>query len=379
MTFTRRSGCTCFIVLSILPLLCFLVIAYVAVVYFPKQAVDLYGQPGPNLGFFQRLNLTARLVMDRNNLLLASDFNTDQQSFVIDPGDSVNLISLNLEQDGLIPNAEDFRMYLIYKGMDTSVKSGEYLIKPNMTAVDIAQAIQNPISQEIVVTILPGWRAEEIVAALISSGLNIKADDFMQLINHPAGSILPTDLQNVTSLEGFLMPGEYHFTRDASVQAVIANMLLQFDQQMTPEMLQAYHDQGLTLEQAITLASIVQKEAVVADEMPMIASVFYNRLAVNMKLESDPTVQFALGYNAAQRTWWTNPLSAADLNVDSPYNTYANAGLPPGPICNPGLAALSAVAHPAQTPYYYFRAKCDGSGLHSFATTFAEHQQNACP
>jgi UPF0755 protein len=175
------------------------------------------------------------------------------------------------------------------------------------------------------------------------------------------------------------MSGEYHFTRNASAQAIISNMLLQFDQQVTPEMLQAFQDQGLTLQQAVTLASIVQKEAVVPDEMPMIASVFYNRLAAGMKLESDPTVQYALGYNDAQKSWWTNPLSTADLSIDSPYNTYANADLPPGPICNPSLAALSAVAHPAQTPYYYFRAKCDGSGLHSFAVTFKEHQQNACP
>jgi UPF0755 protein len=379
MTLTRRTGCTCFIVLSILLLLCFLVAAYFAIAYFPKQAVELYGQPNPNLGFFQRINLMVRLVWDKNNLLTATNLAGGQQSLVINAGDSVNMISLNLEQEGLIPSAEDFRMYLIYKGWDTSVKSGEYLINPGMTAVGIALAIQNPISQEIVVTILPGWRAEEIAAALISSGLNITSDNFMHLVNNPDSSSLPADFQGVTRLEGFLMPGEYHITRDASTQAIIANMLLQFDQQVTPEMLQAFQDQGLTLGQAVTLASIVQKEAVVPDEMPMIASVFYNRLAAGMKLESDPTVQYALGYSDAQKSWWTNPLSTADLSVDSPYNTYVNADLPPGSICDPSLTALSAVAHPAQTPYYYFRAKCDGSGLHSFATTFEEHQQNACP
>jgi UPF0755 protein len=360
-------------------LVCFLAVAYVAIVYFPGHAVDLYGQPSQNLGFFQRLNLNMRLVQDQNNLLTATNLTSGQQSFVIAPGDSVNLISLNLEQAGLIPNAEDFRLYLIYKGMDTSVKSGSYLIKPNMTAVDIAQAIQSSISQEIVVTILPGWRAEEIAAVLISSGLDISTDEFMNLVNHPESASLSANLQGMTSLEGYLMPGEYHFTRDASARAIIANMLLQFDQQVTPDMLQAFQNQGLTLAQAVALASIVQKEAMVSDEMPMIASVFYNRLAASMKLESDPTVQYALGYNATQKTWWTNPLSLTDLAVDSPYNTYVNAGLPPSPICNPGLAALSAVAHPAQTPYYYFRAKCDGSGQHSFAATFEEHQQNACP
>jgi UPF0755 protein len=98
-----------------------------------------------------------------------------------------------------------------------------------------------------------------------------------------------------------------------------------------------------------------------------------------MQLESDPTVQYGLGYNSLQQTWWTNPLSTDDLSVNSPYNTYLNAGLPPGPIAEPGLSALQAVAFPAETPYYYFRAKCDGSGKHNFAATLEEQYANACP
>jgi len=100
---------------------------------------------------------------------------------------------------------------------------------------------------------------------------------------------------------------------------------------------------------------------------------------VGMKLEADPTVQYAVGYNQEQGTWWTNPLSQDDLGVDSPFNTYRYSGLPPGAICNPGLDALRAVAFPAQTPYYYFRATCDGSGLHNFSETYNEHLDNECP
>jgi UPF0755 protein len=113
--------------------------------------------------------------------------------------------------------------------------------------------------------------------------------------------------------------------------------------------------------------------------MPLIASVFLNRLNADIKLDADPTVQYAVGYNAAQATWWTNPLSFEDLQLDSPYNTYLYAGLPPGPICNPSIDALRSVAFPAQTPYYFFRAACDGSGRHLFAETFDEHVNNACP
>jgi len=127
------------------------------------------------------------------------------------------------------------------------------------------------------------------------------------------------------------------------------------------------------------LASIVEREAVLDEEMPLIASVFLNRLAAGMKLEADPTVQYALGYTAEQAAWWKNPLSAADLGVDSPYNTYRFPGLPPGAICNPGLGALQAVAFPAQTAYYYFRADCENLGAHNFAKTYEEHLGNACP
>ena len=136
--------------------------------------------------------------------------------------------------------------------------------------------------------------------------------------------------------------------------------------------------QGLSLYQGLILASIVQREAVVAAEMPIIASVFHNRLKVPMKLETDPTVQYALGYNASSNSWWKTPLTFSDLEVDSPYNTYLYPGLPPTPIASPGLAALQAVAYPAQTPYYYFRAACDNSGKHNFSETFEQHLQFAC-
>jgi UPF0755 protein len=117
----------------------------------------------------------------------------------------------------------------------------------------------------------------------------------------------------------------------------------------------------------------------VEEEQPTIASVFYNRLSQGMKLDSDPTVQYALGYNHSAKTWWTNPLSSQDLQINSPYNTYGSSGLPPGPIDSPGLSALNAVAKPDDTPFFYFRARCDGSHKHLFAQTYDEHLLNACP
>ncbi len=183
----------------------------------------------------------------------------------------------------------------------------------------------------------------------------------------------------LNSLEGFLLPGTYRFKSSTRVDDVIAEALQNFDSQVTDEMRQGFARQGLNLYEAVTLASIVQRESMVEDEQPTIASVFFNRLSKDMRLETDPTVQYALGYNTTQKTWWTNPLSLDDLKLNSPYNTYVNPGLPPGPIDMPGLSALRAVAFPAQTPYLFFRAKCDGSGRHNFSVTFEEHLNNECP
>ena len=140
-------------------------------------------------------------------------------------------------------------------------------------------------------------------------------------------------------------------------------------------MTQGFDRHGLDVYQAVILASIVEREAIVEEEMPVIASVFYNRLASGMKLESDPTVQYAMGYQTATKQWWKSPVTLDEYqNVNSPYNTYLKAGLPPGPICSPSLAAIVAVLEPAQTDYLYFLGRGDGS--HVFAKTYEEHQQN---
>jgi UPF0755 protein len=131
--------------------------------------------------------------------------------------------------------------------------------------------------------------------------------------------------------------------------------------------------------EAVTLASIVERESVRMEEAPLISSVYLNRLRGGMRLEADPTVQYALGFDATRQTWWTNPLSLADLKFPSPYNTYLVMGLPPGPIANPGGGALAAVAAATQSSYFYFSARCDGSGFHNFASTFEEHLANLCP
>jgi UPF0755 protein len=183
--------------------------------------------------------------------------------------------------------------------------------------------------------------------------------------------------EGVTSLEGFLFPDTYEFPSDATARDVIARMLDTFGQRFTPELREQARAQGLTVYQAVTLASIVEREAVLPEERPIIASVFLNRLRAGMHLNADPTVQYALGYQGEGHGWWKRPLLLEDLEVDSPYNTYRHVGLPPGPICNPGLAALEAVVNPADTRYLYFVANdVAGDGSHVFAETLEEHNAN---
>jgi UPF0755 protein len=237
--------------------------------------------------------------------------------------------------------------------------------------------LQSATLTEVTFTVLPGWRMEEIAAALPTSGLPITPEEFLAAASTP--SSFPDLIPAGASAEGFLYPDSYILPRTTTADQLISVLVQGFIAHLPGDYPAAFTAQGLTLYQAVTLASIIQREVLVNDEMPLIASVFYNRLAIGMKLQTDPTVQYALGFNVLQGTWWTTPLSASDLQFDSPYNTYLYPGLPPGPISNPGLAALAAVAYPAESPYYYFQAKCDGSGLHNFAETFEQHEQNYCP
>jgi UPF0755 protein len=175
------------------------------------------------------------------------------------------------------------------------------------------------------------------------------------------------------------MPGSYEVKRGISARDMVMLFLARFNESVSQDLRDGFASQGIGLREAVILASIIQREAMVDDEQPVMASVFTNRLAAGMRLESDPTVQYALGYQFLEKEWWKNPLTSEDLGVNSRYNTYMYAGLPPGPISNPSVSALQAVANPAQTGYYYFRARCDGSGRHFFAVTYDEHLNNACP
>jgi UPF0755 protein len=361
-------------------ILAFLILAFIAVVviflgYVPARATMLYGIPSRSLSIAERVEYSTRLLAHGEILTVARNPNGAEQNFHIGEGEAISSVALRLEQDALIVSAQAFYDYVVYTGLDRTIQSGDYLLDPKQSILDITRQLQDSTSAEVTFVILPGWRLEEIAASLPTSGLEISPDAFIHAASSPPAVL---GISSAT-MEGFFYPDSYLVPRSATVDQLLDLVARNFALRLTDDLREGFAAQGLDVYQAVTLASIVERESVQDDEQALIASVFLNRLNVGMTLGSDPTVQYALGYDDSAQTWWKNPLSLDDLKFDSPYNTYIYAGLPPAPISNPSLGALQAVAFPETSPYYYFQARCDGSGYHTFAVTFEEHLANSCP
>lgn len=345
----------------------------------PDRAAASFGPASPALNNFQLYSYAFRLEFQKEKLL--SPVITEQRELkvTVKEGDSIQVIADTIDQSGLLADRDLFIDYLVYSGLDTRIQAGNHTLTSQMNAVEIAQELIDPTPDEVIFGLLAGWRVEEIAALIPASGLNFSSEDFLERVQNPSGLVDTDFWGSPLTLEGLLASGEFTVGRDTSLE----NFLLQLENRQmlnfTPDLIARLAEQGLTPYEGLILASIVEREAVVDEEKPMIASVFLNRLAIGMRLDSDPTVQYAAGYNAIQATWWSNPISWEQLQIDSPYNTYIYSGLPPGPICTPSLKAIEAVAFPDESPYYYFRAACDGSGKHLFAETYEEHLLNECP
>ncbi len=376
MVKTRKKRFASFLIFIILMVF----VGALGSIYFINAAVAAeFGKPTDNLNLTQRILYPVELFLHRESLHTPLNTSGEDQSFIIEPGESVSMVGIRLEQSGIIKDAELFRTYLVYTGLDRQLQSGQFTLNSGMSPVEIAMDLLDATPTEAVITVLPGWRIEEVAVNVAGSGLAITQEAFLSEAYSPSSvhlSYLP--VEEIPTLEGFLFPGTYQVPREADIRATLELILTEFRDNVDEDLINGFARNGLSIYEAVTLASIVEKEAVVDDEKPLIASVFYNRLSQGMRLETDPTVQYALGYNSELSTWWKSPLSREDLTVESPYNTYLVYGLPPTPICNPDLGSLRAVAFPAQTPYLYFRAACDGSGRHNFAITYEEHLNNAC-
>jgi UPF0755 protein len=338
----------------------------------------------PNLSALERIYLQTYLASQADALKQPVGSGSVPVTFVVAPGESAEQIAANLAAAGLMTDTELFLNYLRYYGLDSQLEAGTFEIDPQAAVPEVASSLTRAFAQEETVRFIEGWRVEEMADYLEENHSPAIANDFLaiaqrrtpfDLSSYEFLASLPAD----ASLEGYLFPDTYRLPADADAAYLVNEMLTNFGRRVTPAMRQAFGANGLSLREAVTLASIVEREAVVAAERPLIASVFLNRLAQGMRLEADPTVQYVVGYQADVDRWWKSPLFQADLALDSSYNTYLYTGLPPGPIANPGLAALEAVANPASTNYIFFVADCKASvpGSHLFSVTYEEHLQYA--
>ncbi len=350
-----------------------------------STSVGLNLNINPSLNPLEAAALSAILAMNQEALNASAGTDPSPVPFSIAPGEDASQVANRLYEMGLIHDAALFRNYLRYYGLDVQLEAGTFELDSTMTIPEIAQALTAAMPREVTIRITEGWRREQIADWLDQQGgLPFGGAEFLGASG--AGSSIPPDLSVAgdipqgISLEGFLFPDTYRLSVDSTAADLVAKMLQNFDSKVTAQLRADAAARGLTIYQVVTLASIVEREAMVAEERPLIASVYLNRLAVGMKLEADPTVQYAMGYQPDRGEWWNLDLTQEDYYaVDSPYNTYLYPGLPPGPIANPGIGSIQAVIYPAETGFLYFRAACDGSGLHSFALTYEEHLANECP
>lgn len=297
------------------------------------------------------------------------------KTFRVEPGEGAADIGERLAREGVIQHPWLFRLVVSYRGLGGSLKAGRYRLPSGSSLEDVVQAITEGREDLVAVTVPEGWRAEQVAEAFEAAGV-LRREDFLRFVaSYSEGRALEIP-RPVPSLEGYLFPETYRVPRDAGAREVLDLILATFLERVPERMRAEAARQGMTLHQVITLASIVEREAVAPGEQPLIASVLLNRLKDGFPLAADPTVQYTLtpfGAPAGPEGYWPD-LSLEDLRIASPYNTYVTPGLPPTPIAEPGLPAITAVLKPADSPYYFFVAKPDGT--HAFASTMAEHLRN---
>lgn len=346
---------------------------------FPDRAASSFGPASPALSSFQLYSYSFRLEFQKDKLLTPNNTDMREMTLTIQEGDSIQSIAYTIDQAGLLTDRGLFMDYLVYAGLDTKIQVGKHTLSSQMTAVEIAQELIDPTPEEVTFGLLAGWRVEEVAALIPASGLGFSKEDFLAKVQQPPDAIDLSFWGSPSTLEGLLAPGEFTVSRNINLDDFLSLLTASQIENFSTEVVTRLSEQGLTPYEGLILASLVEREAVVDEEKPLIASVFLNRLAIGMRLDSDPTVQFAAGFNEGQGTWWSNPISWEQLQIDSPYNTYIYSGLPPTPISTPSQKAIEAVAYPEESPYYYFRAACDGSGRHVFAVSYEEHLLNECP
>ena len=279
-------------------------------------------------------------------------------------------IADTLAQKGVINSSAGFRILAKLGGYETDFKEGVYYFKSDMrVGVVLQNLVSGPQNAVVRVTIPEGFTVEDIAELMEREGLVNKEDFCTAAKDFAPYDYMQPALDNPDikyAAEGFLFPDTYDFDRGYTARQIMQIMADNFDHRLNDEMRQRAKSENLSIFELITMASLVEKEAKFAEDRPIIANVFFKRLADGMMLQSDATIQYALDEHKEE-------FSIEDTKHDSPYNTYQHTGLTPGPIGNPGLDAINAVLHPADTPYLYFVA--DSKGHNHYSITYDEHLQ----
>jgi UPF0755 protein len=306
-------------------------------------------------------------------------------SVKITDDDDTNSVAAKLHDKGLIRyeyyfkglmqvSRKDFvpKTYKLRKGMTTSeiidaITTGTVKKQPTAKAEDDNQVVQ--------LTVIEGYRTEQIADTLDELGYKPGGEAFLEAVkNYPSDRYdFLKDRPDPESLEGYLFPDTYDITLNEDPNDIIQKMLDNFDNKFAQDMRDRAGEMGLSINEVLIFASLVEREVQYGPERPIVADVYIKRFQEGWTLDADPTIQYALGKKG---DWWPK-LGTPELETESPYNTYLNQGLPPGPICNPGADSIAAIFTPAETPYYYFIATLDGSGKHLFGQTIDEQRQNA--
>ncbi|NLZ39189.1 MAG: endolytic transglycosylase MltG [Firmicutes bacterium] len=288
----------------------------------------------------------------------------------IPAGSSTSGIAKILAENGLIRHATVFRYYAKFRGKDQGLQAGNYLFNYGMTMDEILQKLLDGdvYRPTITVTIPEGYTVEQIARRLENSGL-VDTERFLELAKSMAPALGEVKSSQRYALEGYLFPDTYEFALDVTEEQIIERMQNRLAEVLTEDLRQRAQELGLSIHEVITLASLVEREVQVASEREIVAGVLHNRLKRKMPLQLCASVIYALGEHKTE-------ITTQDTLVDSPYNTYQNLGLPPGPIASPGKSAITAVLYPADVDYLYYVVKGDGSGEHYFGRTLAEHEAN---
>lgn len=289
--------------------------------------------------------------------------------FEIKKGEGNALVSQNLENAGLVSNNWYFYFYISTHGLLNRLYPGQYLLSGQMTIPEIAAITTNPRKAYERVTFPEGWTAKQMAAELTAHGFDGQA--FLELVNDPPSEIISqfavfSDKPKGATLEGYLFPDTYYFSKDATTEGILKKILNNTDMRINADLKAAAKSQNKSLFEILTLASIVEREVQSDTDRALVAGIFQNRLQVGQALQSDATLSYILDDKNPQH-------NAAQLATNSPYNTYMYKGLPPGPISNPGLSAIIAALHPQNTDYNYFLT-ADGQVI--YAKTYAEQVAN---